>query len=68
VVPRVDDRCGERTAMMPKRHRTRAQNRAQRINAERKQNQLAREARLIERMADLVGPAPPNPDEDPPPF
>ena len=37
------DCCGERTAMMPKRTRTRAQNRANRITTERRQN---REARL----------------------
>jgi hypothetical protein len=30
-----DDRCGERTAMMPTRRRTRAQQRSQRITAER---------------------------------
>jgi hypothetical protein len=41
----VDDRCGERTAMMPTRRRTRAQNRSHRIAAERRQNQRAREAR-----------------------
>lgn len=41
----VDGRCGERTAMMPTRRRTRAQNRAHRIAAERRQNQRAREAR-----------------------
>ena len=37
------DYCGERTTMMPKRTRTRAQNRANRITTERRQN---REARL----------------------
>jgi hypothetical protein len=41
----VDERCGERTAMMPTRRRTRAQDRAHRIAAERRQNQRAREAR-----------------------
>ena len=40
----VDDRCGEHTAMMRTRRRTRAQNRADRIAAERQQNQRARES------------------------
>ena len=38
------DYCGERTAMMPQRRRTRAQNRAQRIAAERRDNHQARQA------------------------
>jgi hypothetical protein len=36
-------RCAERTAMMPKRRRTRTQNRAKYIAAERRQNRAARE-------------------------
>ncbi|POY00374.1 HNH endonuclease signature motif containing protein, partial [Mycobacterium kansasii] len=36
------DHCGERTAMMPKRRRTRAQERAQRITHERQRNRNAR--------------------------
>jgi hypothetical protein len=44
--PEVDvapaDPCSERTAMMPKRRRTRAQERAQRIAAERRQHHQAR--------------------------
>ena len=56
--------CGERTAMMPKRRRTRAQNRANRIATERRQN---REARLGTPTAQ-TGPAPPETDEEPPPF
>lgn len=58
--PEVDlpqDYCGERIAMMPLRRRTRAQNRAARIAVERRRNQTAR-----------VGPAPPEADEEPPPF
>ncbi|MHA7650073.1 HNH endonuclease signature motif containing protein [Mycobacterium sp. ML4] len=47
--------CAERTAMMPKRRRTRAQDRAHRIAAERRANRHARTA---------TGP----PDDDPPPF
>jgi hypothetical protein len=58
--------CGDRTAMMPKRRRTRAQDRAHRIATERRQNRNAR----IARRADAVsypGPAPPETDDDPPP-
>ena len=58
-------RCGDRTAMMPKRRRTRAQNRAHRINGERRQNHNAREAQLVS----YLGPAPPGgSDTEPPPF
>ena len=39
------DYCAERTAMMPKRRRTRAQNRAQRIATERRRNHHARATR-----------------------
>jgi hypothetical protein len=38
------DYCGERSAMMPKRRRTRAQDRAHRITTERRQNHHARMA------------------------
>lgn len=70
------DYCGERTAMMPTRRRTRAQNRAGRIAAERRRNRDARVGGRIDgpataaspAMADgLSGPAPPAVD-DPPPF
>ncbi len=57
--PPPDDYCAERSAMMPKRRRTRTQDRAYRVATERRQN---REARL----AAQPGPAPP--DDDPPPF
>jgi hypothetical protein len=60
------DYCGERSAMMPKRRRTRAQNRAHRIAAERRDNRQARQARKAAR-ASYAGPAPPD-DDDPPPF
>ncbi|MFZ0716373.1 DUF222 domain-containing protein, partial [Mycobacterium sp.] len=59
--------CGDRTAMMPKRRRTRAQDRNNRIAAERRQNQIARTVRRSESMSHL-GPAPPDTDDDPPPF
>ena len=61
------DCCGERTAMMPTRRRTRAQDRAHRISAERRQNHQARATRRAGRLSyfDL---GPPGPDDDPPPF
>ena len=61
------DYCGERTAMMPKRRRTRAQNRANRIATERRQNHHARISPRAECPND-AGPAPPETDDDPPPF
>jgi Domain of unknown function (DUF222)/HNH endonuclease len=57
------ERCGERTAMMPLRTRTRAQNRAARIATERHHN---RNARLAAQPAQ-TGP-PPVEDDEPPPF
>jgi hypothetical protein len=59
--------CGERTAMMPKRRRTRAQNRADRIATERRQNHHARTAPKTQPMG-YFGPDPPQTDDDPPPF
>ncbi|MEE6178161.1 HNH endonuclease signature motif containing protein [Mycobacterium sp. 050134] len=59
VCPSEADYCADRTAMMPKRTRTRSQHRAQRVTAERQRN---RQARLALR----AGPTPP--DGDPPPF
>jgi Domain of unknown function (DUF222)/HNH endonuclease len=65
----LDHRRGERAAMMPKRSRTRAQNRSQRIATERRQNRRAREARRVDVYAESFGLAPPSDvDEDPPPF
>lgn len=43
--PAYDIRCGERTAMMPTRRRTRAQERAQRVTTERNKNRSERLAR-----------------------
>ncbi|OBB78936.1 hypothetical protein A5760_21325 [Mycobacterium colombiense] len=59
--------CGDRTAMMPKRRRTRAQNRSVRIATERHRNRMARQAETpsYTRGSDLthaVG------DGEPPPF
>ncbi len=65
--PPPPDYCGQRTAMMPKRRRTRAQNRAQRIATERRHNRDTRLARRTESES-YTGPAPPHTDDDPPPF
>jgi hypothetical protein len=63
------DYCGERTAMMPRRRRTRAQDRAHRISTERQQNHHARTTRRPDRLSYFnLGPAPPGSDNDPPPF
>jgi hypothetical protein len=61
--PKVDalqDYCGERTAMMPKRRRTRAQDRAQRVATERNHNRRRRQA------AYQAAQRRPSPDDDPP--
>jgi len=58
------DRCAERTAMMPKRRRTRARNRANYIAGQRRQNRQVRTLAL-----DAAGSGPARPDDDePPPF
>jgi hypothetical protein len=63
------DDCGQRTAMMPQRRRTRAQGRAHRIATERNQNRQARHAEREQRQAAHFGPAPPgDTDDEPPPF
>jgi hypothetical protein len=60
--------CAERTAMMPKRRRTRAQDRAYRVATERRHNRDARAARRTEAWSYTL-PAPPASDDDePPPF
>jgi hypothetical protein len=66
--PPPDD-CAQRTAMMPKRRRTRTQDRAYRVATERRHNRDARLARKSE-SHDYFGPAPPHTDDDddPPPF
>jgi hypothetical protein len=61
------DYCPERAAMMPKRRRTRAQNRAQRITTERRHNRQVGQAERRQRQAAYFGSAPPS-DNDPPPF
>jgi hypothetical protein len=65
----VPDYCGDRTAMMPTRRRTRAQDRAERIAAERRHNRDARKGRRAEgprAAASISGPAPPGADAAPP--
>ncbi|BBZ12173.1 HNH endonuclease signature motif containing protein [Mycobacterium branderi] len=62
------ERCAERAVMMPKRRRTRAQNRANYIAKERKRNRDARAARRQARETAIFGPAPPTDDDEPPPF
>jgi hypothetical protein len=64
--PTPDD-CAQRAAMMPKRRRTRAHDRAARVATERRHNREARLARKRERFS-YFGPAPPETDDDPPPF
>jgi hypothetical protein len=62
-----DDRRGERTAMMPTRRRTRAQQRSQRITAERNRNRNRnRNDRLTRQRAYTYARA--APDDEPPPF
>jgi hypothetical protein len=61
------DYCGDRTAMMPTRRRTRQQDRANRIAAERRQNHQARMTRRAQRPT-YFGPAPPDTGDDPAPF
>jgi hypothetical protein len=56
-----DNRCGERSVMMPTRRRTRSQQRSQRITAERNQNRSDRLQR-VHRYARATA------DDEPPPF
>ena len=62
------DYCEQRAAMMPKRRRTRAQDRAYRVAAERRHNREARLARKAARHDDFGPAPPPDDDDDPPPF
>ena len=65
---RIQPRCGDLAAMMPKRRRTRAQNRAHHINGERRQNHNARGNRKTQ-LVSYLGAAPPGGgDAEPPPF
>jgi hypothetical protein len=62
------DYCGERAAMMPKRARTRAQDRAHRVAAERRQNRMARQAPRRDCEPYDFGPRDAVGDGEPPPF
>jgi hypothetical protein len=68
AIPVPDDRCGNRDAMMPARARTREQNRAARIAAERQHNHLARQARRKRWQEAYSVPRDAPDDGDPPPF
>ncbi|WP_055401855.1 MULTISPECIES: HNH endonuclease signature motif containing protein [unclassified Mycobacterium] len=62
------DYCAERAAMMPRRRRTRGQDRAYRVATERRFNRDDRMARNAAAPS-YFGPAPPpEPDDDPAPF
>ena len=60
--------CAERAAMMPKRRRTRAQDRAYRVATERRANRNARTARRRDCRPDDFGPRDAVGDGEPPPF
>ena len=63
--------CADRTAMMPKRRRTRAQDRAYRVAVERRHNREARQSVRADRKTwqeRYFGPYEPTRDEEPPPF
>jgi hypothetical protein len=59
--------CGDRNAMMPRRCRTRRQDRADRVAAERRRNHVARTTRQTGSCS-YLGPAPRDADDEPPPF
>ena len=64
-----EDYCAERTAMMPKRRRTRTQDRTYRVAAERRANHRARTAhQTTDYFAHADSRPPPDPDDEPPPF
>ncbi len=63
----TSDPYAGRTAMMPRRRRTRAQDRAQRIATERRRNHHARTTPQTEH-TNQTGPAPPDTNDEPPPF
>jgi Domain of unknown function (DUF222) len=62
-------RCVDHTTMMPKRRRTRAENRAHYIAGERRHNRQAHHAERRQPLGAYFGPAPPgDSDGEPPPF
>jgi hypothetical protein len=60
------DYCDQRTAMMPKRRRTRTQDRAHRVATEGRHNRQARTRAPTTTSYD--GRPPPDPEDEPPPF
>ncbi|SPM32638.1 13e12 repeat-containing protein [Mycobacterium rhizamassiliense] len=68
TVATSEARCGDRHAMVPRRARSRAQNRAARIAAERRQNEAAREARRRRWQYAYAEPRHTADDDEPPPF
>lgn len=62
------DYGGDRAAMMPRRTRTRAQNRAARVATERRRNRAVREARRKPKQTCDLGPRDGACDAEPPPF
>jgi Domain of unknown function (DUF222) len=65
----TEDRCADRAALMPTRRRTRSQNRAARVAAERRQNRHDRQARQQQRDAYYAELFTPHDDDgEPPPF
>jgi hypothetical protein len=70
IHPTSAQRCTDRSLMMPKRRRTRAQNRADYKATERRHNRDARQAGETQRVATQLtsyGPAAAE-DDEPPPF
>ncbi len=69
VLPTIDIHCGSRDALMPVRTRTRTQNRATRINAERRRNCRSRELAEVQVVAAAADTQNTTPDpNEPPPF
>ena len=66
--PPVEDYCGQRSATMPKRRRTRAQDHASRVATERDTIANARIRPTARKAVSHSGPAPPDTDDEPPPF
>ncbi len=69
--PTPDDYCADRAAMMPRRRRTRAQDRAHRVTAERchnRQARIAHPANIADYFAYTDSRLPPDPDAEPPPY
>ena len=69
TLPTAQRPAAQRGVMMPTRRRTREQDRAARIDAERRQNQRALQAQGRQRQMAPLRPTPPGDiDDEPPPF